>query len=111
MSIQLTPALEQDLQHLAYESNTTADDLAQRALEDFVAFRRDLKEAVRQGHEDFEHGEYPERHEVVARMERLHGHRETFVAAVREGIAAGDRGDLVEHAEVVAMLDNVIANG
>jgi len=69
MSIQLTPALEQDLQHLAAQSNTTADDVAQRALEDYVAYRRDLEEAVRQGDEDIAAGRMFTHEEVFARLE------------------------------------------
>jgi len=69
MSIQLTPALEQDLQHLAAQSNTTADDVAQRALEDYVAYRRDLNEAVRRGDEDIAAGRLFTHEEVFARIE------------------------------------------
>jgi len=69
MSIQLTPALEQDLQHLAAQSNTTADDVAQRALEDYVAYRRDLNEAVRRGDEDIAAGRLFKHEEVFARIE------------------------------------------
>jgi predicted transcriptional regulator len=111
MSIQLTPALEQSLQHLAAQSNTTADDVAQHALEDFVAFRRELDEAVKQSDEDIKTGRLLEHRKVVTRMGPHLGHRETFLAAVREGIAAGDRGELVEHDEVVAMIDDIIAHG
>lgn len=111
MSIQLTPALEQDLEHLAAQSNTTVDDIAQSALEEFVAYRRDLNEAVRQGDEDLEAGKFFEDPEIVARMERLPVRHQTFIAAVREGIAAGERGELVEHEEIVAMLDDIIVRG
>ena len=111
MSIQLTPALEAELQHLAAQSNTTADDYAQRALEDFVAFRRDLNEEVRLADEDFEAGRFLQHHEAVARMARRFGRPDTFVTAVHEGIAAGERGELVEHDEVVTMLDDIISHG
>jgi predicted transcriptional regulator len=69
MAIQLTAELEQDLQNLADQSNTTADDVAQRALEDFVAYRRDLNEAVQRGDEDIAAGRILTNEEVFARIE------------------------------------------
>jgi predicted transcriptional regulator len=71
MALQLTPALEQQLQELASQSDLTADELAQRALESFVAYRRELNEAVRLGDEDIAAGRVLEHEEVVARIERL----------------------------------------
>lgn len=71
MTVHLTPALEQDLQDLAAQSNSTPDEIAQHALEDFVAYRRDLKEAVRRGDEDIAAGRVLEHDQVVARVERL----------------------------------------
>jgi predicted transcriptional regulator len=74
MAVQLTPDLEQELQSLAAQSNSTANALAQRALEDFVAYRKDLNEAVKRGDEDIAAGRVLEHHEVVERIERLlHG--------------------------------------
>jgi len=69
MAIQLTAELEEDLQHLAAQSNTTADDVAQRALEDFVAYRRELNEAVQRGDEDIAAGRVLTNEEVFARIE------------------------------------------
>jgi predicted transcriptional regulator len=49
MAITLNPALEQELQHLAAECDLSVDELAHRALEGFVAYRRDLVDAAREG--------------------------------------------------------------
>ena len=112
MAVHLTPALEEELEHLAAQSNSTTDELAQQALEDFIAFRRELTEEVKLGDEDFQAGRPLERHEAVVQIERLRsGRHNSFVTAVNEGIAAGERGELVEHDEVVAMLDGIIAHG
>jgi predicted transcriptional regulator len=71
MELQLTPELEKELQLLAAESKSTADELAQRALGEFVAHRRDLNEAVRLGNEDIAAGRVIDHEEVFARIERL----------------------------------------
>ncbi len=71
MALNLTPALEADLQHLAAQSNTTADDVAQRALEDYVAYRRDLNEAVQRGNEDIAAGRVLTHEEVFAEIDKL----------------------------------------
>lgn len=70
MAVHLTPALEQELQDLAAQSNVTPDELAQHALEGFVAYRRDLNEAVKRGDEDIAAGRVLEHEEVVARINR-----------------------------------------
>ncbi len=69
MAVHLTPALEADLHQLAAQSNTTADDVAQRALEDFVAYRRDLNEAVQRGGDDIAAGRVFTHEEVFAHIE------------------------------------------
>jgi predicted transcriptional regulator len=71
MTLQLTPALEQELEHLAAQSNSTADALAQRALEEFVAHRLDLNEAVKRGDEDIAAGRLLSHEEVFARIDRM----------------------------------------
>ena len=71
MAVQLTPALEHQLQQLAAQSDRTADQLAQQALESFVAYRQDLNDAVRRGNEDIAAGRLVEHEEVVARIERM----------------------------------------
>ena len=71
MAVHLTPALEQELQELAAQSNITPDELAQHALEDFVAYRRDLNDAVKRGDEDIAAGRVLEHDEVIARINRL----------------------------------------
>ena len=71
MALQLTPDLEQELQHLATQSNSTPDELAQHALEDFAAYRRDLNEAVARAYADFASGRVVAHEDVVARIELL----------------------------------------
>jgi predicted transcriptional regulator len=71
MAVHITAALEQQLHHLAAESNLTADDLAQRALEDFVAYRLDLNEAVQRADEDIAAGRVFSHEEVVARIAHI----------------------------------------
>ena len=71
MAVHLPPALERELQSLAAQSHTTPDELAQQALEGFVAYRRDLNDAVQRGDEDIAAGRILEHAEVVARIDRL----------------------------------------
>ncbi len=71
MAVHLTPALEQELQNLAAQSHSTPDQLAQHALEDFVAYRRDLNDAVKRADEDIAAGRVLQHEEVVARINRL----------------------------------------
>ncbi len=75
MTLHLTAALEKDLQYLAAQSNSTPDELAQHALEDFVAYRRDLNEAVRRGNEDIAASRVLDHEEVVASIEQLLRHK------------------------------------
>ena len=42
MALQLTPALEQRLEHLAAESRSSLDELAREALEEFCTTREEL---------------------------------------------------------------------
>jgi predicted transcriptional regulator len=44
-------------------------------------------------------------------VENFITYRKSFVAAVREGIAAADRGELHDNDEVMLMMDDIIANG
>ena len=71
MALHVIPALEQDLQHLAAKANSTMDELAQHALEEFVAYRRELSEAVRLADEDIAAGRVLPQDEVLSRIERL----------------------------------------
>lgn len=70
MTVHLTHELEEDLLHLASESHQSVDELAQQALADFVAYRRDLSEAVKRGDADIAEGRLLSSEEVLARIER-----------------------------------------
>ncbi len=70
MTLQLTPALEQELQRLANESHSSVDELAQAALERFVAYKRELSALVKRGNADIAAGRYISSEEMLARIER-----------------------------------------
>jgi len=70
MMLELTPALEQELKNLATESRRSVDQLAQQALENFVAQRRDVSEAVKRGRADIAAGRLVSSEEVLSRIER-----------------------------------------
>jgi predicted transcriptional regulator len=70
MAIQLSPELEENLQDLAAEEKTTADDLAQQALSEFVAYRRMLSESAKRGRADVAAGRVVSSEEVLARIQR-----------------------------------------
>ena len=65
MPVQITPALERELQHLAEESDIPVGDLVQQAIEEFVAYRRDLIQAIRVGEESAERDGWVPHDEVV----------------------------------------------
>ena len=71
MTVQLTAALQQELDHLAAERGLSADELAVRAIEGFVADQRDLDAAMRRSDADIAAGRVFEHDEVVARIDRL----------------------------------------
>jgi predicted transcriptional regulator len=71
MSINLTPALEQRLQHLAAETHRTPDEVAQEGLDRFLAYEEDLHATVTRGREDIAAGRLIEHDEVFARIENL----------------------------------------
>ena len=71
MAIEITPALEQDLEHLAVEYRTSVGELAQRALEEFVACEGDLCAAAKRGDADIAAGRLLDHEEVVERIDRL----------------------------------------
>jgi predicted transcriptional regulator len=71
MSLQLTPDLEQKLEHLAAETRRSPDDLAQEGLEQFLAQEEDILATVRRGRDDFAAGRVHEHDMVVARIEAL----------------------------------------
>ena len=66
MALQLTPDLEQKLENLAAESHVSPDELAQTAVENFVAEYEELSAAVKEADEEFERGDFVSHEEVVA---------------------------------------------
>lgn len=66
MSLQLTPDLEEKLQHLAAESHVSPDALAQSAVQEFIAEYEELATAVKEADDEFERGDYVSHEEVVA---------------------------------------------
>jgi len=70
MTLDLTPATEQDLQDLAARSARSPEDLAREAVERFVAHRRDLTELVKRGDADIAAGRLLSSEDVLARIER-----------------------------------------
>ena len=72
MAVHLTPALEQRLEHLANESHRSSDELAQEALESYLAHIEALIAEVRAGDESAEREGWLSNEEVFARIkERL----------------------------------------
>jgi predicted transcriptional regulator len=70
MSIHLTPAIEQKLNHLAAETLRSPDELAESAMEAFFADYDDLHREVKLADEEFERGEFLPHEEVVALFAR-----------------------------------------
>jgi len=70
MTLQLTPALEEELKHIASATHSSVDEVAQQALESFVAYKRDLSEAVKRGNADIAAGRVISSEEMLARIER-----------------------------------------
>jgi predicted transcriptional regulator len=68
MALQLTPALEQRLEHLAAETNRSSNELAQSVMEAYVEDHEDLVAAVKEADEEFERGEFLPHEEVVAQF-------------------------------------------
>lgn len=54
MTIELTPALEEELAKLAAESNCTPFELAQRAVADYVAYTKQSSNEVHEAEEEAE---------------------------------------------------------
>ncbi len=71
MTVQLTAALQQELNNLAAERGLSADELALRALASFVADQRDFDAAIARSNADIAAGRVSEHDEVVARIDRL----------------------------------------
>jgi predicted transcriptional regulator len=73
MTLHLTPALEQRLEHLAAQSNSTPDELAQEAISGYLAHIEALNAEVREGEESAEKDGWLTHEEVFERLhKRLH---------------------------------------
>jgi len=70
MSIHLTPALEQQLDQIAAETNRTTSDLVQEALDDYVKHVACLTAEVREGEESAERDGWLTHDEVFERLNR-----------------------------------------
>lgn len=68
MALQLTPDLEQRLEHLAAESHCSPDELAQEALDRFVSYREDLLATLQQARESADRDGWLTSEEVLERI-------------------------------------------
>jgi predicted transcriptional regulator len=71
MAVQLKPEQEQELKEIAAQGGLSADEHAQRAVEQYLLWRNDFVAAVRVGLAESERGELLEHERVVERIERL----------------------------------------
>lgn len=70
MAVQLTPALEHELQKLAEECACTVDQLAQGALESYTAYLAQLTRDVQEGEASAERDGWLTTEEVFERLNR-----------------------------------------
>ncbi len=70
MSIQLTPALEQQLDQIARETNRTTNDLVQETMDDYVKHIASLTAEVREGEESAEREGWLTHDEVFERLNK-----------------------------------------
>jgi len=66
MAIQLTPALEQRLQHIAAETKRTPEEIAEYATEVYVSDYEELRAAVQEADDQIARGECVPHEKVVA---------------------------------------------
>lgn len=71
MSLQIAPALEQRLDHLAIRFNRTPTDLAQEAIERYLTTSENFLAAVEEGRASAERGELHDHEEVMAMLDRI----------------------------------------
>jgi predicted transcriptional regulator len=70
MSIHLTVAQEQRLEHLAAQTERSSDELAQEAIDRYLDYREALIAAVREGEESAEQEGWLSHEEVVERVNK-----------------------------------------
>ncbi len=66
MALELSPALEQKLEHLAAQTHRSPGELAHNALEAYLADYEEQLAAVKEADEQFERGEFIPHEQVVA---------------------------------------------
>lgn len=74
MTLHLTPALEQRLEHLAAQINRDSEDLANEGMERFLAYRESLEHAVEKGRIAARQGELTDHEEAMLLMDQVIEH-------------------------------------
>jgi predicted transcriptional regulator len=70
MTLQLTPALEQKLLHMAAQANRTPEELAQEVLDDYLKHIESLTMAVREAEESADRDGWLTQEEVFERINK-----------------------------------------
>ena len=70
MTLHLTPALAQKLQHFASQTERTPDDLAQEAVDGYLSYLETLAAEVRDGEESAEREGWLTHDEVFERLNK-----------------------------------------
>ena len=76
MTLQLTPALEQSLEHLAAQRGSTPAELAQEVIDGYLQHVAILTREVREAEEEADRNGWLTSEEVLARIEQRFGKSE-----------------------------------
>ena len=71
MAVQLKPGQERQLQQIAAQGARSADELAQEAVDNFLAYNREFVAAVQEGLAAADRGELIDHEKVVAMMDDI----------------------------------------
>jgi predicted transcriptional regulator len=71
MTVYLAPEIEEELQHLAARVERTPDELAQEAVENYIAYKKHFAASVHEGLAAADRGELHEHEEVMAMMDEI----------------------------------------
>jgi len=71
MTVHLAPEIEQQLQHLAARVERTPEELAQEAVQNYIFYKKDFADAVREGLAAADRGELHDHDEVMAMMDDI----------------------------------------
>jgi len=71
MAVQLKPEQEEQLEDFAAQSGRTTDELAQEAVDNFLAYRREFVAAVHEGLAAADRGELIDHDEVIVMMDDI----------------------------------------